>query len=157
LDVRSFTGGVQDDDVDVFPAGGGGDGGGAGVAAGGADDGDFLVPRGEDVLEQVAGELEGKVLEGQRGAVKKFQGVQGGGELDEGDDGGVGEAGVGAAAEGLQGGEGQAAADEGGDDAGGEFRVGQAAQRAQFCGGKFRPGFGHIEAAVAGEAGEEDS
>ena len=47
-------------------------------------------------------------------------------------------------------------ADEGLHHPRGEFRIGEAPQRPKIGGGEMRPGFGDIEAAILGEAGEED-
>ena len=65
--------------------------------------------------------------------------------------------GVGVPAKCLQRGEGQRVAGEGRDDAGGKLGVGQASEGTQVRGREMRPGFGHVEAAVFGKAGEEDA
>ena len=71
------------------------DGGGAGVAGGGADDRYARVAGGQDVVEQAAEHLQRHVLEGERRAVEQLLDEQVGLELDQRDDGGVVEGGVG--------------------------------------------------------------
>ena len=64
---------VQDEDVDVLLAAHPVDGGAAGVAGGGAEDVHVLARFGQQVLEQVAEELQGDVLEGEGRAVEELQ------------------------------------------------------------------------------------
>ena len=114
------------------------------------------IALGQDVIEQAAEHLHRHVLEGERRAVEQFLHEQVGFELDQGDDGGVAEAGVGVAADGSEGLERDRGADKGVHDPGGEFGVGQASHRSPVGGGKMGPGFRHEQAAVLGETGEQD-
>jgi hypothetical protein len=155
LDFAGAAFGVEDGDIDAGAAGTGLDRGAAGIAGGGAQDGDALVPRREHMVEQPAEQLHGQVFEGESRAVEEFLHPHIRTELDEGDDGRVGEAGIGLGAHGTQGFEGDGALGEGGDDAGGEFGVGHAAQGAEVGMAEMRPGGGHVEAAILGEAGQE--
>ena len=54
-----------------------------GVARRGADDGDPLAPPGQFMVEQTAQQLEGHVLESQRGPVEKLQQVDTIGQFDQ--------------------------------------------------------------------------
>jgi hypothetical protein len=110
LDGADAALGMQDEDRDVLLAAQAVDGGGAGVAAGGTDDGEVmpvwvllsafgrrrqgrvkrttaglaLVLPHEEVLEQVAKELQGDILEGKGRAVEELEEVEVVVEVDEG-------------------------------------------------------------------------
>ena len=137
-------------------------GGGAGVAGGSADDGQPVAAAGELVFEEFAEELHRHVLEGGRRAVREVRDVQVGTlQGVDGDDLGVGEGGgaVGAGRDRAQvaGGD---VIDEEGDDAGGHGRVAvlaqDDAQLVQVGARQRRVLLGQVEAAVGGEAFQED-
>jgi len=64
---------IQDEDLGAGAAEQAVDGGGAGVARGGAEHGERLVAGHALVLVEVAEELEGEVLEGERGPVEELE------------------------------------------------------------------------------------
>ena len=67
---------MEDEDVDALLAAHPGNGGAAGIAGGGAEDVHEAAGAGEHVLEQVAEQLQGHVLEGERRPVEQFEDVQ---------------------------------------------------------------------------------
>ena len=103
------------------------------------------------MLEEPADELQGEILEGQRRAVEELQQPLVGVELDERADGRVAEARVGLGAQPLQQGGLQLVARERPDDARGDARIAAPGARARQRG----PVLGHVQAAVAREAGEQ--
>ena len=136
--------------------------GGAGVAGGGADDGEPVAAAGELVFEELTEELHRHVLEGGRGAVREVGEVQAGTlQGVDGDDLGVGEGGgaIGAGGDRAQvvGGD---VVDEERDDACGHGRVAvltqNDAQLVQIGARQRRVFLGQVEAAVGGEAFQED-
>ncbi len=72
LDRRDRPGGVHHEDSHALAPANAVDGSAAGVAAGGGEDVHRPLPPGEDVLEQVAQQLQRNVLERQRRAVEKL-------------------------------------------------------------------------------------
>ena len=65
--------GIEDEDVDGVAVAAGLDGRRAGVARGGADDGDAPAPLLQRMVEERAEQLQGIVLEGERGPVEQLQ------------------------------------------------------------------------------------
>src|SRR5690606_16482407 len=121
-----------------------------GVAAGGADDGDALVPGGEHVVEEAPDELQGDVLEGEGGSVEQLGDPLPVVDLHEGDDGVVAERAVGVGAHGGDVGGGDVVADERLDHGGGDLGVARA--RVEALGRRqLGPRGRHVEAAVGGE------
>ena len=82
LHGRDAPRGMEDEDADALAAAQAVDGGGAGVAGGGDDDVELAAALAEDVLEEVAEELQREVLERERGAVEELQQVHGAGGAD---------------------------------------------------------------------------
>ena len=94
------------------------------------------------MLEEPADELQGEILEGQRGAVEQLEQPLAGVELHERADGRVAEAGIGLGAQPLQQGGLELVARERADDAGGDARIALARARAGSAGqrsGTYRP------------------
>ena len=74
---------MEDHDVHGVAVTAGLDGRRAGIARCGTHDGDPFAPPGQFVVEQTTHQLEGHVLEGQRGPVKELQQVDAIGQLDQ--------------------------------------------------------------------------
>ena len=121
----------------------------AGVARGRADDGDPLSPPLQRGLEQLADQLHGEVLEGQRGPVEQLQQEVVGAKLDKRRARVVAEARIGAGDDVGQFRIGESVADEGAHDAEGGLFVAQPRQRRDVARRHLRDGLGDIEAAVA--------
>jgi hypothetical protein len=143
-------------------------GGGAGVAGGGAEDVDVLVGLVQGVLEQVAQELHGHVLEGQGGAVGQFQDVEAAVcitlELAQGGDlaevrirtaVAVGFDRVGLVHQGLEVGGGDIVG-ESGQDGEGQLPVVHVPHGRQVGGAEMRVGLGQIQATVRRQAAQQD-
>ncbi len=73
LHVADAAIGMEHEDVHPLAPGHGIDRRAAGIATGGADDGQVIVAPGEEMLEQLAEQLQRHVLEGERGAVEQLQ------------------------------------------------------------------------------------
>jgi hypothetical protein len=154
LDLGHAACRVQHEDVDIGAPRDRIDRGRSGVAAGRADDGQAGVGAAQEPLEQQAQHLERDVLERQRGAVEQLQQPLVMVELDQGRDGRVRETTIGGVAQALEFLCGQAVADERRHDPCGGLRIGQARQPLDVLRRQGRPGFGHIEPAIAGETGQ---
>jgi hypothetical protein len=140
---------MEDEDVDAALAAHPVDRRAAGVAGGGAEDVHVAAALAEQVLEEVAEQLQGHVLEGQGRAVEELEDVDVP-LLDHRGDLRVGEAGIGAVDQRLEVGRGDVV-DEAGQDLEGQFRVGQAAQRGKVAGGQPGDPFREEQAAVFGQ------
>ena len=151
LDVAHAALGVEHDDLGAATRRETRDGRRAGVTGGRHEHGDALVALAQDVLEEPADELQGEILEGQRGAVEELQQPLVGVELDERADGRVAEARVGLGAQPLQQRGLELVARERPDHARGDARIARSRARARERG----PALGHVQAAVAREAGEQ--
>ncbi|MCH7630117.1 MAG: DEAD/DEAH box helicase family protein, partial [Proteobacteria bacterium] len=110
--------------------------------------------REKEFLEQQAEQLQGHVLERQRGSVEQFQHPLAFVELLQGRDGGMGKAAIGGARQFQQPFGRQAIADKGLHDLLREFGIGQARHHGDLVRRERRPAFGHIEAAIGGEPRE---
>ncbi|MNO90249.1 hypothetical protein D3C76_817560 [compost metagenome] len=147
---------VQDEDVDVVATAATFDGGGTGVTAGGADDHHALVALGQHVVEQATEQLQGEVLERQGRAVEQLQHPLVAVQLTQRRDRGVGELAVGFFEDLLEVGVGDAAFDERAHHPEGKFVVRQAGPRGDFFLGEAWQVFRDVQAAVAGQASQQD-
>ena len=156
---------AEHEDADALLAAHGVLGGRAGIAGGGAEDVDLFSPLFQNVLEQVAKELHGHVLEGQRRTVREFEqaefvhfepmhrrdlgGVVAGASVA------IHLGGVGFVADRLKVGS-RDVIDEFREDGEGEFRVGKRAPRVELGTRYLRIGFRQIESAIRRQAAEQD-
>ncbi len=147
---------MQDHDVDAVASGAGLDGGRSGVAGRGADDCHARIALGQDMIEQAPQNLHRHILEGESWAVEQFLSEQVGFKLHQRHHGRMTEAGVRVAADRLQHRERNAGADERLHNAGGEGVVGQGTHGAPVGRTEVRPVFRHEQAAILGEAGQQD-
>jgi hypothetical protein len=111
-------------------------------------------PAGERPLEELADELHREVLEGERRAVEELEQEVVRADLHEGRAGGMAEAGVGARRCGAELVVGEGRRREGAHDAEGHLLVCEAREGGDFVMRQGRHGLGHVEPAVAGEAGQ---
>ena len=143
--------GIEHDDVRAAAGGESRDRGGARVARRGDEHGDALVALRENVVEEAPDELQGEVLERQRGTVEELHEPLVGIELHERADRGVAEARVGLVAQPLEQRRLDLVARERRDDAGGDAGKGLTRPR----GRQRRPALRHVEAAVDREPREQ--
>ncbi len=108
------------------------------------------------MVHQPRDELHRHVLEGQGRPVEQFQQVFAITNFLQGQDVGRIEGRIGILDQGLQIRRRNGVADEGRHDLLRQGRIGQILHGADVVGGKLRPGFGHVKAAVAREAGQQD-
>ena len=108
------------------------------------------------MLEQASEQLHGHILERERRSMKQFEQKRAGSELPDGPDRGVAKGPVGFAREPRQIRFGYGVADKGTDHLNGRFGIGPAGKSGNFLRCQSRPCLGHIEATVAGEAGERN-
>ena len=146
---------MQDDDVDPRTIREGLDGGRAGVAGGGADNGYSLVSLAQYMVEQPPEQLHRHVLERQGRAVEQLLHEQAGFQLDQRRHRGMAETGIGLPAQALERGERDRLAHEGLHHPRGQLRIGQATQRTPIGQREMRPGFGHEQPAILGQAGQQ--
>ncbi|MNP30192.1 hypothetical protein D3C76_1232560 [compost metagenome] len=146
---------VQDEDVDVVATAATFDGGRTGITAGGANDHHALAALDQHVVEQAAEQLQGEVLEGQGRAVEQLQHPLVAVQLAQRRHGVVVEDAVGFLEDLLEVGIGDAAGNERAHHAEGQFVVRQAGPGGDLLDGEARQVFRHVEAAIAGQAGEQ--
>ena len=108
----------------------------------------------QHVVHQPRDQLHRHVLERQRRAVKQLQHELIGADLVERNHGGMAERGIGLIRHAAEIGVGNLTADERADHIDRDFPIGPAEKSGDGLGRKLRPGFGHVEAAVAGEPGQ---
>ena len=144
----------QHDDIDLIAVAERLDGGAAGVAGGRDHDGAALAARGQHVVHQPRQKLHRHVLEGQRRAVEQFERKGIHAELRQRRHRGMAEVAVGLARHAGEVGFGDGIAGERPDHLDGDFGIGPAGEAEDGLVVEPRPGFRHIEAAVAGEARE---
>ena len=132
---------MQDHDRHARAPGAGLDRGGAGIAGGRADDRDRPAALRQKMLEQVAQQLQGDVLEGERRPVEQLEQPVVGVELAQGRHGDVIEAGIRLVDQPAQLGLAQGTFDERGENARGDLLIGGAAQGVQPVAIEARPAF----------------
>ena len=146
---------MQDEDVDHVEAAEGFDGRGTGIAGGGADDRGARAAPLQRAVHQPRHHLHGEILEGERRPVKQLEQPARRRNLAERRDGRVMEAAIGVVEHGFEVGEARIALEIGAHDAVGGFCIVEAGEGFDLGGRKTRPGFRHIEAAVAGKTREQ--
>ena len=146
--------GGEDEDVDVLAASAALDGGGAGIAGGRSHDHRLLAAPFQQVIEQVAEELEGEVLERQGGAVDQLQHPVVVASLHQGRYGPVAERPVGGSYDAAQRLIRHSPVDKGSHHPERQLRVGQARPAGDLLGTEARQGLGHEQPAIGGKAGE---
>ena len=156
LDLGDPALGMEDEDLDRGAVAAGLDGGGAGIAGSGDDDGHALTTPREHMIEQPAEDLHGVVLERQRRAVEELHQPFVGADFPERRHRRMVEARVSALDDAGQGVGLDRALDEGRHHPQGDIGIREPGEGADFVMAKPRPGFGHVEAAVTGEPGEQD-
>ena len=144
----------QHDQIDIVETGERIDRGAAGIARGRDHDGGALGALGEHVVHQPRDQLHRHVLERERRAVKQFQHELAGAGLPQRHHRGMAEGGIGLVRHAAEIGVGDFAADERADHLDRDFPIGPAEEGGDGLGRKLRPGFGHVEAAVAGKPGQ---
>ncbi|SVJ78826.1 Uncharacterised protein [Klebsiella pneumoniae] len=147
---------VHDEDVDVVATAAAFDGRGAGIAGGGPHDHHALAALGQHMVEQAAEQLQGEVLEGQGRAVEQLQHPFVAVQLAQRRHCVMGEDAIGFLEDLLEVGIGDAAGDERAHHPEGQLVVGQADPGGDLLEGEAWQVFRDVEAAVAGQAGEED-
>ncbi len=146
---------MQDENVDGLEPAKGLDGGGAGIAGRGADHRGVRALAQQRAVHQPRHHLHGEILEGERRPVKQLQQKRVRRDLVQGRDGRVMEAAIGLFQHGFEIGETGIAFEIRAHDPIGRIRVIEAGERGDLIRLKPRPGFRHIEAAVAGEGSEQ--
>ena len=144
----------QHDDVDLIAVAERFDGGAAGIARGRDHDGAALAARGQHVVHQPRQQLHRQVLEGERRTVEQFERKGIHAELGQRRHRGMAEIAVGLARHAGEVGLGDGIFGETADHLDGDFGIGPAGEAEDGLAVEPRPGFRHIEAAVAGEARE---
>jgi hypothetical protein len=155
LHVGDASLGIEDHDIDALGAAKGLDGGAARVARRRADDGRALASLGEHMIHQPREQLHRHVLKCQRRTVKQLQHERAGIDLHQGRDRRVAEAGVGLVGQPAQLVPGHGIADKGMDDRGRNLRKRASGKSGEVMLREAGPCLGHIEAAVAGQTGEQ--
>ena len=141
-------------EIDIVEPGERIDRGAAGIAGGRDHDGGALRALRQHMIHQPRDQLHRDVLERQRRAVKQLQHELIGPDLVERNDGRMAERGVGLVGHAAEIGVGNFAADERPDHLDRDFPIRPAEKSGDGLGRKLRPGFGHVEAAVAGKPGQ---
>ena len=144
----------QHDQIDIVETREGIDRGAAGIARGRDHDGGALRALRQHVVHQPRDQLHRHVLERQGRAVKQLQHELAGTDLVERHHGGMAERGIGLVGHAAEIGVGDFAADKRADHVDRDFPIGPAEKSGDGLRRKLRPGFGHVEAAVAGEPGQ---
>ena len=144
---------VQDHQVDAGLVGEGVDGGGARVAAGRRDQGQALARGFQRLARQRRGQLHGQVLEGGGRAVEQFQQPQVVLQLHQGRDGRLIETGDQLFQRTVERPSRQGLAEIGRHGSLGDLFIGLAGRPGR--GAQRRPGRGHVEAAVGGDAAQQ--
>ena len=126
----------------------------SGVARGRADDGQMFVAAGQEAFEQEPEELQRDILERQCRPVEQFEQPMLPVELNEWSDGGMAETAICLRAQCAQIVARQHTRDERRHDLDGGVDIRQTAQGGDLLDGQRRPGFGQIQAAIAGEASQ---
>ena len=121
----------------------------SGIAAGGAHDGHPLARPRQCRLKQLADQLHGKVLEGQRGPVEQFQQEVVAVQLHQRRTRGMAEPGIGGGDQAAEFVIGEGAAQEGAHHAKGGFLIAEARQRRDLGLRHHRHGLGHVKPAIA--------
>ncbi len=148
--------GIQHEHVSAASAAERFDRGGAGVAGGRDHDGGALAARGQHMVHQPAEELHRQVLEGERRAVKQLQHELVGAVLRQWRHRRMAKIAIGFARHAGEVLLGNGVAHERPDHLDRHFGIGPAGKILDGAGVEPRPGFGHVEAAVAREPRERD-
>ena len=146
---------MQDENVDHVEAAKGLDRRGAGVARGGADHGGARAAARQRPVHQPRNDLKREVLEGERRTVEQLEQPGRGPDLAERRHGGVMEAAIGLLQHRPEIGEAGIAFEIGTHDAIGGFGIIETGEACDLAPVEARPGFRHIEAAIAGETREK--
>ena len=149
------TVGEEDEDIDVIQPAEGFDRGRSGIARGRTDDGHPFPLARQNGLEHVADQLHGKVFERQRRTVEQFKQEVPLFKLHQRRAHLVVEARIGLGDQRLEFIVAECVADKGFHHTKGDILVGHRGHLAQLIGAKRRDRFGHIQAAVTGEAGQQ--
>ena len=144
----------QHDQVDIVEAGKGIDRGAAGVARGCDHDGGALRAFCQHVIHQPRDQLHRHVLERERRAVEQLQQKLIGSDLVERHHRGMTEGGIGLVRHAAEIGVGDFAGGKRLDDVDRDFPIGFSEKARDGLGRKLRPGFRHVESAVAGKPGQ---
>ena len=126
----------------------------AGIARGCPDNGQMVIAARQEFFKQQAEQLQRDILERQGGAVEQFEQPLPFIQLAQRGDRGVGKPAIGLLCQFTEALWGQAIADERQYHPLRQFGIRQAGHRRDLVSGEARPGFGDIEPAVAGQAGE---
>ena len=148
--------GMEDEDLRRGPVAEGLDRRRAGIARGGADDGDMLAALAQHMVVEPAEQLQRHILEGQRRPVEQLHQPGLAVELPQRRHRAMAEGGVAVADDAREGVGLHPAGDEGRHDPHRQLGIFQAAEGFQVGRRQLRPGFRHIEPAVAGQAREQD-
>ncbi|MNE30993.1 hypothetical protein D3C80_1245370 [compost metagenome] len=147
---------VQDEDVDVVATAAAFNGSRTGVTTGSANDHYALATLGQHVVQQATEQLQGKVLERQGRAVEQLQYPFVAVQLTQRGDCGVGELAVSFFENLLEVGIGNATGDERAHHPECQLVVRQACPGGNFFLGETRQVFRHVQAAIAGQTGQQD-
>ncbi len=154
LHVRDAPVREQDDDVDLGAVAERLDGGAAGIARGRDHDGPAFAARRQHVVHQPRQKLHRQILEGERRPVEQLERELVHAELHQRRHGGMAESAIGLARHAGEVGLGDRIAGKAADHLDGDFGIGPAGESADRLRLEPRPGLGHVEAAVAGQARE---
>ena len=144
----------QHDQIDIVETRKRIDRGAAGIARGGDHDGGALRAFRQHMIHQPRDQLHRDVLERERRAVKKFEHELAGAGLPQRHHGGMAERRVGFIGHAAEIGIGDFAAGERPDHLDGDFPIRPSEKSGDGLRRKLRPGFRHVEAAVAGKPGQ---
>ena len=144
----------QDDDVDLIAVAERFDGGAAGIARGRDHDGPALAAAGQHMVHQPRQELHRQILEGERRTVEQLERKRIDAELGQRRDRRMAEIAVGLARHAGEVGLADGILGETPDHLDGDFGIGSAGEAEDGLAVEPRPGFRHVEAAIAREARE---
>ena len=146
----------QHDEIDLTAVAERLDGGAAGIAGGRHHDGAALAARGEHVVHQPRQKLHRQIFESERRPVEQFEREGIDAELRDRRHGGMAKIAIGLARHAGEVGLADGIAGERPDHLDRDFGIGAAGKGGDRGRLEVRPGFRHIEAAIAGKAREHD-